>query len=361
MRSVSIVIESLGGGGAQNVVSAVANAWCKAGRIVHVITFSAPDSDRFALDPAIHRTVIGGVGEAKSLLQAILANIRRLVRLRKAIKATGTEVVLGMVGTTNILSVLAARGLGRRIIISERNDPRRQSLGKIWDMLRRLLYRRADLVVANSRNALAGLEEYVPAQKLRWLPNPLRAAGTASAVPVEPPLILAVGRLHHQKGFDVLLRAFEILLRRYPDWTLVILGEGDERRGLQHLAEQLCIARQVRFPGYVAEPFGWYNAATLFVQPSRFEGLPNTVLEAMSCGLPCVVTDAQPGILEFLTDRQSGIVVPVESSDALAAAMEELIENKTMRETLGQNARLAVAGCRADNVVRMWSELVDDA
>lgn len=354
------MIESLGGGGAQNVVAAIANAWCRAGRVVDVITFATPDSDRFTLDPAIRRTVIGGTGETQSLLQAILENVGRLVRLRKAIHATGAEVVLGMVGATNILTILAASGLGRRIIISERNDPRRQSLGRAWDILRRLLYRHADLVVANSRNALAGLAEYVPAEKLRWLPNPLRTAGPASDVPVEAPLILAVGRLHHQKGFDVLLRAFGSLLRRHPDWTLAILGEGGERQSLQQLAEQLGIAGRVRFPGYAAEPFDWYNAAALFVQPSRYEGLPNTVLEAMSCGLPCIVTDAQPGILEFLADRESGIVVPVESSDALAAAMESLIEDEALRETLGRNARLAVAGCRADNVNRMWSELVDN-
>jgi GalNAc-alpha-(1->4)-GalNAc-alpha-(1->3)-diNAcBac-PP-undecaprenol alpha-1,4-N-acetyl-D-galactosaminyltransferase len=263
--------------------------------------------------------------------------------LRAAIRASGASTVLSFVGSTNVLTVLASLGLRRRVIISERNDPARQSLGRIWDRLRHLIYPRADLVIANSQAAIATMKSYVPARKLLWLPNPLRRAGAASTpIGTQRPFFLAAGRLDAQKAYDVLLAAFANSAGKRDGLDLVILGHGPLRAALEKRARELEIADRVIFMGRVDDPFPYYRAAIAFVHPARFEGMPNAVLEAMSEGLPPIVSDAQEGLRDIVRDGQSGLVVPVGDALALAAAMTRLLNEPQTRAALASGARTSV-------------------
>ena len=173
-RHLAIVIESLGGGGAQHVATSLANAWATEGADITVITLQDAANDAFTLDPRIRRIVIGGSGRSSSSLSALLANFRRVRSLRAAIRASRADVILSFVAATNVLSVLARFGLPQRLVISERNDPALQSLGPIWNAMRRRFYRYADLAVANSHAAIETMSAYVPRDRLIWLPNPVR-------------------------------------------------------------------------------------------------------------------------------------------------------------------------------------------
>ena len=358
MSSVAVVIESFGGGGAQHVASALANHWVASGIAVTAISFAKPEDDFFKLDDRVRRVVIGGSGVSRSPLAGLFANFARIRALRAAIRASGAPTVLSFVGSTNVLTVLASFGLGKRVIISERNDPARQSLGRIWDRLRHLFYPRADLVIANSQAAIAAMKSYVPAEKLLWLPNPLRRAGeTARSLRARKPFFLAAGRLDPQKAYDVLLSAFAQVSRDRDDVDLVILGNGPLRGTLEGQARDLKIADHVRFAGRVDDPFPFYRAALAFVHPARFEGLPNAVLEAMSEGLPPIVSDAQAGLRDIVRDGQSGLVVPVDSVPALAAAMTRLLDESQTRERLSAGARLSVEAQLA-GALEKWTDAV---
>lgn len=356
-RSIAIVIESLGGGGAQHVATTLANAWCAEGIATNVITLRGPESDVFHLDPRINRVAIGGSHDSHNVLSAILANAHRILRLRAALKASAAGNILGFVAATNVLTILASIGLGMHVTVSERNDPARQSLGRAWNILRKLVYRHADLVVANSNAAITTMSNYVPVERQRWLPNPLRAApaGSGVTIPISNPFFLAVGRLDRQKGYDVLLDAFAELKTDLPDWHLVILGGGPMKDELGQQAANLGISDRVYFAGYMADPFPWYRAAKVFVHPARFEGLPNAVLEAMSERLPVVVTDSQEGLRDMLVDHKSGMVVPVNSARALAAAMMEAAKDPELRRRLGSAASVAVEPCKAAYAVAAWT------
>lgn len=357
--SVAIVIESLGGGGAQHVASTLANAWAAAGISVTVITFQEPATDVFKLDPRVKREVIGGVGASSGALSALWANIDRVRRLRAALKRCKTDVVIGFVASTNVLTILAGQGLGCRMIVSERNDPVLQSIGRAWSTLRRLFYRRADLVVANSRAAIEAMRAYVPAERLLWLPNPLRTppeSDAPSAPPIAGPFLLSVGRLSPAKGYDVLLAAFARLHVRRPDLHLAILGEGPLRGTLEAQAKALGLSDRVRFAGYVSDPFPWYRAAMALVHPARFEGLPNVVIEAMSVGLPVLVSDAQSGLRDFVRNGETGLVVKTDGPAALVDAMAMLADDPALRRKLGDAGGAAVELCRADKAVAAWTE-----
>jgi len=356
-RGIAIVIESLGGGGAQHVAVTLANAWAVKGVPVTMITMQSPTADKFHVDPHVRRYVIGGVGMSANFIAAIGANISRLQGLRKALSQSDAHTVLSFVGSTNVLAVLASIGLPCRVVVSERNDPARQSLGTVWDLLRRWTYKRASMIIANSRAAIETMKAYAPAERMIWLPNPLREASAEEkeAPEVSRPCFLAVGRLNAQKGYDVLLSAFATAAAALPDWNLILLGDGPLRPDLEAQAAKLNIAGRVHFEGYIADPFPWYRASSVFVHPARFEGLPNSVLEAMSEGLPVIVTDSQTGLQDFVQDGTTGVVVPTDNVHRLAHAMVSLAQDQTRRQRLGDAGRAAVAPCRSDHAVEAWS------
>jgi glycosyltransferase involved in cell wall biosynthesis len=225
----------------------------------------------------------------------------------------------------------------------------------MWKLMRHLFYRRADLVIANSRAAIDAMSRYVPAAHMTWLPNPLRTAPGSDGARYDGPFFLAVGRLTGQKAYDVLIAAFAEIGKLLPGWRLVILGDGPLRDDLTRLSAALGVSEHVQFAGHVGDPFAWYRAAKVFVHAARYEGLPNAVLEAMSEALPVVVTDAQPGLRDFVRDGESGIVVGVDSIPALADAMIRLAKDEGLRRRLGDAARDAVTPCRPDRVVAAWS------
>jgi len=359
-RSIAIVIESLGSGGAQHVAATLANAWADAGIAVTVITFQGQETDFFKLDHRINRLIIGGARRAAGLWSAISSNVGRILKLRGALKRSAATIALGFIGSTNILTVIAAAGLGMRVIIAERNDPRRQSLGWTWDRLREQLYRFADLVVVNSTGALDALRSRVAPERLIWLPNPLRrpVAAQPSAGPASSGYFLAVGRLHPQKAYDVLLRAFAEVVREMPKQQLIILGDGPLRSALERQAEELKLSGQVQFAGAVEDPFPWYRSAQALVHPARYEGLPNAVLEAMSEGLPVIVSDTQTGLKEIVRHGESGVVVPNEAAHDLSNAMISLEKNPDFRRRLGAAARDAVAPFQPEHAVPAWSRAV---
>jgi len=355
---IAFVISHLGSGGAQRVLVTLANSWVRKRRKVSVITFAERDQDFFALDPAVKRIVIGDAGTSRSLPGRLIQNIRRIIALRKALQKADAKIIMSFIAATNVLVILAAFGLSSRVIISERNDPARQSFGWIWDSLRRLLYRYADLATANSQGAVETMRAYVPGQKLAVVPSPLVVPSRIILREKTRSTILTVGRLTHQKACDVLLEAFARISSHAPDWRLAIVGDGDLAGTLRTQAHELGISDYVDWHGRVRDPFLYYTAADIFVLVSRYEGIPNALLEAMGCGLPVIVSDASPGPLEYVKHGITGLVVPVDNAPALLIALEWLINNPQLRCQLGEAARARVAECKLPTVLVIWEEVL---
>lgn len=354
--ALCMAIADLSAGGAQRVFTHLANAWAAEGRPISLVTLSAPGSDFFRLAPEIRRISIDGLAPSKGPLAAVTANLRRLKALRRAFKACGAPRVLSFTGAMNVLTVLATRGLGLEVTISERNDPARQSLGRAWDFLRRRTYPMADLVTANSRGAIATLERFVPVEKLAFVPNPVVQGRSSEKAELTGRTILNIGRLATQKAQDVLIAAFAEVAADYPSWQLAIIGTGESEAALRRQTDSLGLADRVHFVGQVADPNPYYLAAEIFALPSRFEGTPNVLLEAMSAGMPCIVSDASGGPLEYVDDGETGLVVPADDCSALAGALRRLIENPDLRQALGEAARQRLRGHGAEAALEAWTE-----
>jgi glycosyltransferase involved in cell wall biosynthesis len=380
----AFVIPHLGAGGAQRVLTNAANQLAAQDLGVHIVALFAGYDEVFELDPAVavHRlgfeldplpdshpaaqrsAISAFYGRAVRPRLRSAANVPRVlmqaVRLRRVIREIAPEAIVSFLTTTNILVLMATRGLGIRTIVSERNDPRLQRNTWRVDAARRLLYRRADLVTANTVGALEALASFVPKGKLALLPNILASPPGPSAVRFQAPTFICVARLVEQKGVDILIEASAKALQELPNWRLAILGDGPLRGELEALAGALGIAENIDWLGHVPDPYPYLCAAEFFILTSRFEGTPNALLEAMSSGLPAIVTDASPGPLSLIGNGEAGLIVPAEDVAATAWAIVRLATDTPLRMRLAGAARERAAAHHPAAVLPVWRHLLRD-
>ena len=355
-NELTLIIGDLADGGAQRVVTTLANYWARKGRRIAVITLADPTTDYFALDPRVDRLTSGGIGASQSISAALLASFARLRSLRKKLREARSPTAMAFVGATNVLTILAAAGLGMRVVISERNDPARQSLGPIWNGLRRLVYPFASLITANSQSALTSLSSYIPKRKLGLVRNPVSRPSSPQR-PSPEPLILTVGRLVPQKGQDILLTAFSKIATEAPEWQLVIIGEGPDGEYLRNRAQDLGIDDRTIFTGRT-DPWPYYARASVFALPSHYEGTSNALLEAMSMGIAPVVSDTSRGNLALVEDGKNGMVIAQDDTTALAAVLRDLISDANTRQRLGRAAAQKVSAFTPAAIAAEWEALL---
>lgn len=356
-HDVVVVISSIAAGGAQRVATTVMRHWADRGLKLALITLSDSEADFFAPDPRVHRTAIGGTSRSSTLIQGAVANVARVWRLRRTLRSLAPRTIVSFTGATNILTILATRRMTTRVVVSERNDPTKQMLGFPWDLMRRKLYRYADVVTAISHGTVDQMAAFVPREKLVVLPLLTQAPPTTSPADIPKPAILSVARMDPQKGHDILLEAFARAIGEAPGWTLVLVGDGPLRRELEESSARLGISEKVIFTGRREDPYPYYAAADIFAFPSRFEGMGNALLEAMSCGLPPIVSDASPGPLELVTHGVNGIVVRTEDPEHLAAGLLTLMHDENLRRELG-HATSRTAAAYGVGAFEQWDEVV---
>lgn len=353
---VCIVLPGLGAGGTEHVVNVLANQWAARGWSVTLLTFEPPDvAPYYRFVPDIEIRQLGLPPKVRKALGAFLVSIRRVRLLRRAMKEIAPDVVFSFLSRTNVLSLIAARGLGVEVVVSERNNPARQEIGPVWRLLRAKLYPSAFGLVTMTPGAL----RYFPARmrKRSWvIPNPVdlpengerqRAGNT----------LAAVGRLVPQKGFDLLLRAFARVSHEFPNWNLVIWGEGPERAALEAERTRLGLDQRVDMPGVTARPGIWVDTADVFVLSSRFEGWGIVLLEAMAAGLPVISFDCQFGPREMIENGEDGILVEPENVDALAEALRRVLGDEKLRTRLGKAAGSSAGKFTPQRIVDEWDKV----
>jgi glycosyltransferase involved in cell wall biosynthesis len=363
---ITLVISSLGTGGAERVMSVMASYWAENGQDVSLITLASSVSDFYALHPAVKRIGLGLlVTSSHRLIKAALHNIQRLKQLRKEILASRPDVVLSFVDTTNILTLLASFRLGVPVIVAEHTDPRHHPVDAIWTRLRYLLYPRANAVVVLTQALRTWAEEFLPKNIVHVIPNPVPAELLLHHGPVERKghhrTIVAMGHLTPLKGFDILLNAFARCAAKHSDWSLVILGEGEERGRLRKLAIELGVSERVRMPGRMPDPFQILRGADLFVLSSRYEGFPMALLEAMACRVAVICTEYPSGPGEIIRNGVDGVLVPTDDIDALAAAMDRLIVDPLERQRLASRAVEVREKFGLEKVMQTWDLLITQA
>ena|ERR1051326_304119 len=364
MMRLTLVISSMSTGGAERSMAYLANAWAAKGWSISLLTLDSAPSF-YSLDPRIRYRPLGIAGQSPSVFAATANNLRRLRILRRAIRAEQPAAAVSFMDTTNVLTLLAIQGLGLPVIVSEWVDPAQQPIGGCWALLRRWLYPRATRFIVQTQRNL----EYYPSsiQRIaRVIPNALIVPKEAQRyVPQHPPgrskVVIAMGRLVEQKGFDMLLRAFGRIAAKHPDWILNLWGEGEKRAELESLIAKLGLQPRAQLCGLTRQPFERFLEADLFVLSSRYEGLPNVLCEAMACGLPVISFDCPTGPREIIRDGLDGTLVPEGDVDALAAAMDRLMGDESERKRLSTRAVEVRERFDIEKVVGMWEQALGEA
>lgn len=273
--------------------------------------------------------------------------LQAIVPLRRLVDDWRPDILFSTMLDANLAAVFATLGLRRRPILVARetnSHAARGDLSRLRRMAAGWAYRRVDRLIALSRGvgqeltAAYGLE---PA-RVQVIPNPVDVAAVFHrAVPrvrmERRPVVLGVGRLTRQKGFDLLLRAVAGLGPERP--RVLLLGEGPDRQDLAGLAASLGV--DLEMPGFVADPVPFMAGCDLFVLSSRWEGFGHVIVEAMAAGAPVVSFDCPYGPADIIEHGRSGVLVPAGDIGALGAAIAALLRDQ------GARAALAATGCQA--------------
>lgn len=365
---ILLIISSLSSGGAERVMSIMANYWTKNGIIIELLTLDSTDSDFYELDPSVLRLGLAVSKESSNPWQAINNNINRLKKLRAAIKSSTPDVVISFMDKMNVLTLLATRGLGLKIIIMEHTNPESHHISFAWRALRRLSYRYADLLGVLTERARPWAQTLIRKGAVFVMPNPIRDyRGDAQmekslrdfvGAPAQARVIVSMGRLSFEKGFDMLIKAFAKAHESMPELWLVIFGEGRDRDTLQRLVGELALSGRVCFPGRVSFPIPLLKQSDLFVMSSRYEGFPMALCEAMACGLPVISFDCPTGPGEIIRNGVDGILVPPEDINALSKAIVRLIGDEVERKAMASRAPEILERFSEERVMAEWDKLL---
>lgn len=366
-RRLSLVIHSLAEGGAERDMAHLARCWAERGDDVSLITLDSVANDSFPLNDQITRIGLDLVGPSRGPWNAIANSRRRIRALREVLRQRSPQTIVSFIDRMNVLTLLAARPLDVPVIVSERIDPRQHDPGRAWRWLRRKTYPGCAAQLVLTHSVREWCRRLAPRRPVHVVPNPARrpelgSAGTDSLWTFDDrKVLLGIGRLHPQKGFDRLLPIFARLVASHSEWQLVLLGEGAERPRLEQQVRELGLSDHVALPGWVANVAGALSESELFVLPSRYEGFGNVVAEALACGVPVVTFDCPSGPGEIVRDGVDGLVVPADDMTGLEQALGRVMSDTALRGRLAENASDVLDRFSERRFLAQWDAVLDGA
>jgi glycosyltransferase involved in cell wall biosynthesis len=356
---ILFVLGGLSAGGTEKTVHMLAHHRQLEGDKVFVAALSGtPNSSYLKYSPDI--SVLCPSGYENANQRRPMRLFRRITFIRQLIKETKPDLIVSFLSKVNIAAIISSLGLNIPIIISERNNPLEQNKSFLVPSLMRILYPLADCIVMQTGESCALLSPKARKKSL-VIPNAVKPYRTTKPNGAGGNRIVAAGRLTHQKGFDLLIDAFAVVASSIPDASLVIYGAGKDQEDLQKQIERLNLANRAKLAGLSDQPQSWVSAGDIFVLPSRFEGFPNVLLEALSAGLPVIAFDCAWGPADILEDGKDGLLVKAGDTTGLAQAIERVIKDKDLRQHLAEEGSLKSRKFSVESVFKRWDEVFSKA
>ena len=400
-KSIAFYIGGLCIGGAERVICNLAEYFYSEGYRVSMVT-KVRDEKEYELNPGIKRIIadITPEEETTSRTRNLFARIAKLKRIWKEVKP---DVIVSFIRKNNLMAIASAAPLGIPVVVSVRSAPERELKGFGFRTISFLLFRQAAGVVLQTREAYNFFPGYIRAKAvvLQNSINPdflkeseklaLERNSDINGASNEKPekvaventninreeakvidsrvvfskrekKIITVGRIDDNKNQRMLVEAYAKIAGQYPEWSLELIGDGSGRQALEEYVSTLPCKDRISFTGAVDDVAKRMSVASIFVLPSKIEGMPNALIEAMVMGMACISTDCPCGGPRDLiaADESNGILVPVDNVDAMAMALKRLINNDTLRESMGDNARKIIATLHPDTVNKQWKNYIEN-
>lgn len=369
-KKIALLIHSLHGGGAERQMAMLATALAESGHSCHLITLDRKPAsqlvENYPVSPLVQRHWLDVLGQSRGKIRAAIANIRRIGKIFFVFRSIKPELIISFTDSMNVLALMANRFPFVPIYICERSDPRKQSLGRFWEFWRRRLYPKATLCVSQTPSIAAYLRTITKGRPEAIIPSSIDPPKDLKAKREEYLVgrreddrhyLLAFGRLSHEKGFDLLLDAWSRVCHQHPQWTLRIVGEGSEEASLHQRAQRLGIENRIQWIAWQRDIWSTLCESDAFVLPSRYEGFPQSLLQAMASSLPCIATLCSDAVKEVVEHDVNGWIVQQSDAVAIADGIDAVLGNKSRRIRLSENSAERVEPYNWSNLCLRWLNL----
>ena len=351
MKKYMFFIGTLRNGGAERVVSILSGRMAEQGMEVEILTYY----DRpvfYEIHPKVKVTAVETASGKKN-------KVSNFLWLRKYLKENA-KIVISFLAPFNIMAIAAVIGTGIPVIAADRNDPTKIPSNTMIRKLRDVMYRFADGVVVQTEKNKAYFGKAVQ-KKSKVIYNPVNLGEYAAAALDcdKEKTVVSVGRLMPQKNQKMLIEAFASVLKKYPEYQLIIYGDGQGREELEKLISERKLESRVLLPGSTTQLHEKIKSAELFVLSSDYEGMPNALIEAMCLGLPVISTKVS-GATDLIKDHENGLLTEVGNQSELEAAMLELLENKELSAKLSKKAVELNEMLELSQIMEQWIAFIKE-
>lgn len=352
-KKIAFYIGSLRKGGAERVFVNLAVYFREEGYQVVMVTQYRKE-DEYTLPDGIER-ILSDIEEEKVSASRIVNFLRRVNKLHAIWKEQKPDLVLSCIGKNNFMAVVTAMGTKTRPVVSVVGEAREEYPGRGMRMLANFLFSRAAGVVLQTERSRAFFSEKA-GRKAVILPNSLNPAFIRPRFEGErEKKIVSVGRMDANKNHEMQLRAFAALQDKYPEYELVLYGDGELRTYIEETAKALGVEKRVSLPGVVPDVAAHIERASLFLLTSYSEGVSNALIEALALGLPVIATDVPSGgTEELMRDGENGLVIPAGDLEALTRAMDRLLGDEGYADALGREAAKMQDKLSPERVNPLW-------
>lgn len=350
-RRITLVCSVIKYGGVGKILSFVADTLLSEGWSIEVLSLQNEERPDFLPEGASFISIPKVMSNNK-----LFWRIKKLRLIRTELKRISTKTICTFGSEPSVMVRLATLGMKDVTVVSaERSDP--YTLPKFWRIMSSWAYSNSDYCVFQLEKQRDFYGEKVR-KKSYVIPNAFIPKGEVKETRERRKVIVSAGRFVYQKGYDTLIRAFAIVNRTHPDYMLELYGGGDEQPLYERIIEENNLKGNVKLFGYVNNISEIISGSSVFVLSSRFEGIPNVLIEAMSAGVPTVATDCTPGGPAFLTDNgKRGLLVPVDDVKAMAKAINRIIEDSELSKQLSTSGREICVILDKDKIARQWVDM----
>lgn len=325
---IVFIIPNMTGGGTERVISLLANEYSSRGIDVTIMMF-AGDECAYTLDPRVELLCVSPQSHGNPLIQ-----VKRLFAMRKYFKKNQGAYIFSFSVIGTVFGAFATTGLKCPMLVSERNDPRQGMQG----FLRDITYYQAKKIVVQTNECIGYFPEFLQ-KKAIVISNPIDLSLPEPVKGDREKTVAFVGRLHKQKNPELLLYSFSEFVKDFPDYTLHMYGKGEKEEELKQLSEKLGITKQIVWHGFCPDVKERIVKAGMFVQSSDFEGVSNSMLEAMAMGIPVIATDCPiGGAATYINNGENGLLVPVNCKEKMVEAMKKIAGDRELQLHLASNA-----------------------
>lgn len=347
---VIFAIVSMAGGGAERVISILANRFVKEGIEVGIV-MTAGDTVDYQLDERIELFCAGETSGG-----SMIKRLKRIMNIRKYLKNAGEGIIISFGPGTSFFMIMADLFLKHPFIISERNDPAACPCPR----LRNLFYRRAKCLVFQTGAARECFPKAIK-KKGCVIANPIKKELPEAYDGEREKTVVAVGRLEVQKNYSLLLEAFGLFYKEHPEYTLHIYGKGALKEQLEQEAQSLGLASKVVFEGFKTNVLEEIRTAGIYAISSDYEGISNAMIEAMALELPVVATDCPIGGAAFcIEDGVNGLLVPCRDKEELAKALGRIAGNPDLAKAMGKEAGKVRTRFAEEAICEEWLALIKE-